>query len=305
VRVIDLFAGAGGFSEGARLAGHEVVWAANHWQAAVDTHAANHPGAIHVCQDLHQANWALVPRFDLMLASPCCQRHSRASGVKSDEIPLYDPSRSTAWAAVSCAEAHKPAAFVIENVPEFLKWKLYSAWCAAMEALGYRLTPMILDAADSGVPQNRKRLFILGVRASRPILLKLPQRQQLPASSFIDFDAGDWKPIIEKVPATQARAARGRASFGDRFVMPYYGKGSGLTGRSIHRPIGAITTKDRWGVVSGDRMRMLSKDECRAAMSFSKDYILPHQHQLAVHMLGNAVAPLQARDVILALEAAL
>lgn len=67
---IDLFAGGGGFSTGATMAGCNVVWAANHWPEAVKWHAVNHPGAIHVCQDLHQARWEQVPAHDLMLASP-------------------------------------------------------------------------------------------------------------------------------------------------------------------------------------------------------------------------------------------
>jgi len=62
---IDLFAGLGGWSTGARMAGVEVLWAANHWPDAVQWHSANHPGAIHVCQDLHQANWSQVPAHDL------------------------------------------------------------------------------------------------------------------------------------------------------------------------------------------------------------------------------------------------
>ena len=64
VRAIDLFAGAGGFSTGAHMAGVEVVWAANHWPAAVDVHAANHPETEHSCQDLHQADWTKVPAHD-------------------------------------------------------------------------------------------------------------------------------------------------------------------------------------------------------------------------------------------------
>lgn len=54
MRAIDLFAGAGGFSTGAQMAGVEVVWAANHWPVAVETHAANHPETAHVCQGQHQ-----------------------------------------------------------------------------------------------------------------------------------------------------------------------------------------------------------------------------------------------------------
>ncbi|EUB74496.1 C-5 cytosine-specific DNA methylase [Pseudomonas sp. GM41(2012)] len=49
---IDLFAGLGGWSTGARNAGVEVVWAANHWPEAVKWHSANHPRTQHVCQDL-------------------------------------------------------------------------------------------------------------------------------------------------------------------------------------------------------------------------------------------------------------
>lgn len=78
MKAIDLFAGAGGFSTGARMAGVGVVWAANHWPAAVECHASNHGEAIHVCQDLHQARWGEVPAHDLLLASPCCQGHSNA-----------------------------------------------------------------------------------------------------------------------------------------------------------------------------------------------------------------------------------
>jgi DNA (cytosine-5)-methyltransferase 1 len=305
MKAIDLFAGAGGFSAGAELAGHEVVWAANHWQAAVDIHAANHPGAQHACQDLQQTNWRDVPAHDLLLASPCCQGHSRARG-KANGNPQHDASRSTAWAVVSAAEYHRPAFAVIENVPEFASWSLYPSWCSAMGALGYCLTPTIVDAADHGVPQHRERLFIVAVRAKHPLVLRLPHRERVPASSFVDFEAGNWQ-LIEKpgrAAATLRRVSAGRKAFGDRFLMPYYGGGSGLTGRCLSRPIGTITTRARWALVRGDSMRMLSVPESRDAMSFAKSYRLPRQTPLALHMLGNAVAPKAARDVITAMLAA-
>lgn len=72
VRAIDLFAGAGGFSTGAVAAGVDVVWAANHWQEAVDIHKLNHPDTYHLCQDLHQADWSKLPEHELLLASPAC-----------------------------------------------------------------------------------------------------------------------------------------------------------------------------------------------------------------------------------------
>ena len=302
MKAIDLFAGLGGFSAGAEMAGVDVVWAANHLQEAVNMHAANHPQTTHACQDLQQANWREVPPHDMMLASPCCQGHAWARGKESGN-PQHDASRSTAWAAVSAAEYHRPQFALVENVPEFARWTLYPAWCAAMNALGYALTPMIIDAADHGTPQHRVRLFIAAVRAKHPLEIKLPRRDHVPASSFVDFEAGNWQPIDKKgrAVATLARVRAGRASFGERFLMPYYGGGSGLTGRDLARPIGTITTRDRWALVDSDQMRMLSAQETRAAMGFPRTYILPRQHQLAVHMLGNAVAPLAARDTIAAL----
>ena len=107
MKAIDLFAGLGGWSTGAVMAGCEVLWAANHWQEAVHWHSENHPDTQHICQDLHQADWTQVPSHDLLLASPCCQGHSKARG-KANGNPQHDASRSTAWAVVSALEFHRP-----------------------------------------------------------------------------------------------------------------------------------------------------------------------------------------------------
>jgi DNA (cytosine-5)-methyltransferase 1 len=301
MRAVDLFAGAGGFSTGARMAGCDVVWAANHWREAVEIHASNHPDTAHSCQDLQQCDWTTVPPHDLLLASPACQGHSRARGV---ERAHHDAQRSTAWAVVSATECHKPAAFVVENVPEFSRWMLYPAWCAAMNALGYALAPQIVDAADCGVPQHRRRLIVIGTRSKHPFDLRLTSRPHVSASTVIDFGAGRWAAIDRagRAGATLARIAAGRRQHGERFLTAYYGNEKG--GRSIDRPIGTITTRDRWAVIDGDRMRMLSADENRKAMGFPDGYKLPEQHRAAVHMLGNAVPPPMARDVIAALREA-
>lgn len=300
-RVVDLFAGLGGFSTGAQLAGMTPVWAANHWPAAVEVHARNHPGALHVCQDLHQADWSRVPAHDGLLASPCCQGHSRARG-KANGNPQHDQSRATAWAVVSAAEFHRPEFVVVENVPEFCLWTLYPAWEAAMKALGYSLSPHIVDAADHGVPQHRRRLFIVCTRSTRPLMLDLPRHAHVGSASVIDFDAGKWSQIDKpgRALATLARVRAGRSAHGDRFVTCYYGSERG--GRSLARPLGTVTTRDRWAVVDGNRMRMLTVAECRRAMAFPDDYQLPTSHKEAVHMLGNAVVPIVARDILRAIR---
>lgn len=301
MKVVDLFAGAGGFSEGARQAGCEVVWAANHWPAAVQVHSMNHPDTIHACQDLHQADWSLVPAHDWLLASPACQGHSRARGK---ERPHHDAARSTAWAVVSAVEYHQPEGFTVENVAEFVKWALYPAWCDAMKALGYTLAPHILDAADHGVPQHRERVFIVGTRSKAPLFLSIPRREHVAASNIIDFHAGRWSPIERdgRSANTLRRVRAGRAALGDRFLTAYYGNEKG--GRPLTRPIGTITTRDRWAIIDGDRMRMLSKDEARRAMGFPETYQLPERHSEAMFMLGNAVCPPVACDVLNAIREA-
>lgn len=303
MNAIDLFAGAGGFTEGAEMAGCRVVWAANHWPAAVATHADNHPDTAHACQDLHQADWRMVPRHDLLLASPACQGHTPARGK---ERPHHDATRSTALAVVSALEYHRTPFAVVENVPEFTRWALFPAWCSALTALGYSIAPHLVDAADCGVPQHRVRVLIVLAKSRFPLELTLPQRAHVPASTIIDFDAGNWSPVEKpgRSAATLRRIANGRRQHGDRFLAPFYGSGSGLTGRSLARPIGTITTRDRWAVIDGDRMRILTVSESRRAMGFRDSYRLPERQRDAMQMLGNAVPPPMARDVIAAVRAA-
>ena len=301
---VDLFAGLGGQSTGAVMAGHNVLWAANHWPVAVDFHSQNHPGTVHSCQDLQQADFSLVPKHDVLLASPCCQGHAKARGKNQKS---HDSSRATAWAVIAAAEACLSPYLLVENVPEFLNWSLYPAWEDALNRLGYSVSPHILDAADHGVAQHRVRMFLVCSRTENPIKLEIEKSDHISARGVIDLSAGNWSKVNKKGRSkkTLARIAKGRTDLNtDTFLIPYYGSGSGLTGRSLDRPIGTITTKARWAVINGDKMRMLTVDESRQFMSFPAETILPTQTALATHLLGNAVAPELEKRILTALEKA-
>jgi DNA (cytosine-5)-methyltransferase 1 len=294
LKAVDLFAGAGGFSTGARMAGARVAYAANHWPIAVETHAANHPGTAHVCQDLRQANWSELPDHDLLLASPCCQGHSRARGGK--EGPTHDDSRQTAWAVVDAAEVKRPRFLVVENVDEFQKWILFPRWKACLEDLGYSLSFNRLNAADFGVPQSRERLFVVGTLDGE-LGIRNPKREHVPARELVTWESGSWSQIRRpgRSKATLERIRIGREKFGDRFISGFYGADRG---RSLDKPLGTITTRDRFALVDGDRMRMLTVDEYRRAMGFPDDYRLPSTRKTAIHLLGNAVCPPVAAEII-------
>ena len=298
---IDLFAGAGGFSTGAVLAGCHVIFAANHWKAAVDTHARNHPHTQHLLQDLCQADFTQFPQHDVLLASPACEGHSKARGR---ERPHHDACRSTAWAVISCAEVHRPPFVIVENVPEFLNWNLYPAWRQALETLGYTISENVLNSADFGVPQNRRRMFIIASRSRSRFKLDVPGLFRIPARDVIQWEAGKWTPIEKdgRSARTLERIEAARARYGERFLIAFYGNEHG--GRSLDDQLGTVTTRDRFAAVDGSRMRMLSIDEYRVAMGFRDDYWLPSDHKIALHLLGNAVCPPVAAEILSQLKSA-
>jgi DNA (cytosine-5)-methyltransferase 1 len=121
-----------------------------------------------------------------------------------------------------------------------------------------------------------------------------------PIREVLDFEDGVWSLTHKKgrSPKTIARVERGRKDVGRTFVMPYNGEGSGLTGRSIDRPIATITAADRWALVDGDRMRMLTIKELRAAMGFPPNYVLPPKREDATRCLGNAMCPAMAEAAV-------
>ena len=292
MRAVDLFAGAGGTSTGATMAGARIVAAVNHWPVAVATHTAAHPEAAHYCEDAAVLDPTTLPAHDLLLASPSCTGHTRARGV---ERPHHDAARATAWCVLRVAEAHRPRAIVVENVAEMLAWVCYRGWRLALSDLGYRISEQVLDAADVGVPQHRRRLFVVATRGRSPVAVEPGTAAHVPARHVIDLDSGAWRPWRELVPASVARIEAARARFGAECLVAYYGSDAG---RSLDAPLGTITTRDRHMVVRGDVARMLSVAELLAAQGFPADYPLTGTRAERVMQVGNSVSPPMAAWVV-------
>jgi DNA (cytosine-5)-methyltransferase 1 len=300
---IDLFAGGGGTSEGAIQAGVQITWAGNHNPVAVSYHEINHPGTLHVCQDLHQADWSQIPKHDILFASPCCQGHSRAAG-KASISKKADKSRSTAWAVVSCAEYHRTPVILLENLEDFLRWTLYPAWSYAMEALGYTLTPNVINLKHLGGAQNRERLILVCTRSKSKFELNLPRRDAKPASSIIDLnmDGYQWDDVANRVQKTRDRVKNGRAKFGEIFLDAQYG--SAKSGRSLNDPLGTVTTVNKHSLVIGDKIRPLTVTELAKAQTFPETYVWPTGSTITKELIGNAVPPLMSYEYTKAILAA-
>ena len=295
MRVADLFAGWGGFSLGAEQAGCEVVYAANHNPLCVQAHAMNLPNAVHECQDLNQANFGAMPDIDLLLAAPACQGHSQASQPK--RRPHHDALRSTAWGVVSAADASEPEWLIVENVAEFRRWRLFGAWWTALVMLGYELEMHHLTASRHGVPQRRKRLFVVGRKGQRPGL-KLRGGAEPAAGPCIDWDEGEWRPWRKASPAVQRRIRRAQYRHGERCFSQHV---TGHSGVPVHEPLRTITAQDQWVAVDGPLYRPLSIRETARIMGFPDDYLWPTStRREAIRGLGNAVCPPVARNLITA-----
>ena len=198
IMACDLFCGSGGTSTGLLQAADALgltveLVAVNHWQTAIETHTANHPGVTHYCEDLETVNpRKAVPggHLHLLVASPACTHHSNARGGK----PMNEQSRATAWHIVRWAEELYIDHILIENVREFRDWgPLHSCTCDLghvsavgphqnsckmgrpikekkgefyrlflhnLRKLGYTVSERILNAANFGDATTRERLFI-------------------------------------------------------------------------------------------------------------------------------------------------
>jgi DNA (cytosine-5)-methyltransferase 1 len=167
-RTIDLFCGAGGSSWGARDAGVDIVAGFDMWTTSGAVYSDNFKNSKFFHGKLEDLDAGEMTRelgdIDLILASPECTNHSPAKGNK----PRCDVSRDTAFQVIKFANVLSPRWIVIENVVSMKKWYRFELFIKQLESLGYKMNTQVLNSADFGVPQNRKRLFILCDKKEKP-----------------------------------------------------------------------------------------------------------------------------------------
>jgi len=246
----------------------------------------------------------VLPRYDLLLASPACQGHSKAS--QPQRRAYHDAMRATAWAVVDCADVTEPAALIVENVPSFRQWRLYPLWREALQRMGYTVAEHIVTATRHGVPQRRERLFVVGLRnGARVELPPLTQDAEPSFGTCLDADATGWRSVSAAQPG-----ARGRIEAAlSRYPVALVQHVTGHRGIPLHEAIRTITTKDHWVLADreqGGRYRPLTPRELARGMGFPEPYTWPNTMSRAnvIRGIGNAVCPPVARDIITAVREA-
>lgn len=184
----DLFCGAGGSSIGLSAAGFELALAANHWDRAVETHAANFTDAEHVCADISNYDMRRLPSTDVLWASPICTEMSPAGGRRRGRGQLdlleqgpvaqagFEKTRATFMDVIRAAELHRYAAVVVENIVDVATdWELFDWWVSGMKLLGYNCQFTSVSSAHIGgagnppAPQWRDRLYLTLTRQDVPL----------------------------------------------------------------------------------------------------------------------------------------
>lgn len=180
MKVVDLFCGAGGFSQGFRMAGYDVLGGVDIDPDACATYALNFPGAKSICGDLRNPETreqaaALARDADIVVGGPPCQSFSQ---VRNHDRLLDDPRNILYREYVRVLEMAQPLAFVMENVPGLSQMRVQERIASELSLEGtYEVRAQVVDACDFGVPQTRQRIVFLAVHKSLgigPLELRRP-----------------------------------------------------------------------------------------------------------------------------------
>ncbi len=166
--VLDLFCGAGGLSYGFERVGYEIVLGIDNDKAALETFELNHKGAKGLNADISEINGEQIKKYfnkgkvDVIIGGPPCQGLSLSGPRKFD-----DPRNKLYLSYIRLVDELQPKAFIIENVPglvSLFKGKIKDSIVERLTNMGYNISFEVLLASDYGVPQNRKRVFFVGLK---------------------------------------------------------------------------------------------------------------------------------------------
>ena len=174
----DLFCGAGGLSIGLRDAGYDVALGVDNDPVALETYAGLHPG-LALCRDLSapEAIDELVELIcglgvELIAGGPPCQPFSQAGAskirslVQSGTRPEHDDRRDLWRSFIEIVQRAQPRAVLFENVPDMAiasDTTIFRSLVSELEAAGYAVHTVLLRSCDHGVPQLRRRLFLVAL----------------------------------------------------------------------------------------------------------------------------------------------
>jgi len=297
-KAVSLFSGCGGSDAGVLAAGFEVVMANDILAYAKDIYQANHPETDYVLGSVEKIK--SFPAADLLVGCYPCQGFSQG-GVR-------DPSRKINTLYLEFARALgqiRPKAFIVENVSGMVRANfshLLEDQFKVFTDAGYRVKAAVLNASDFGVAQERRRIFIVGIRNDFDIEYSFPTPTH-------GEDCLNAKVTIREALKYMRHWPEGE--FYDREFHWYYmsrdrRRGWDETSKTIvanprHMPLHPISPRLRkvehnvWEFESDGPARRFSYREAARLQGFSRNFKFPDTENGSLDMkykvAGNAVPP--------------
>lgn len=298
--VVDLFCGAGGMSLGFHEAGFQTVLGVDFNESAVETFNANLGGARFI--DIRQI--PRFPRADVVVGGPPCQGFS-AIGERNAKDP-----RNQMWREyMRCLRESAPQVFVMENVPPFLRSREFVQFQKEVKKLGYEVASGVLNAADYGVPETRRRAIVIGSRVGTPSLPPPTHRNpeiasQLPAWKTLKVALQGLQAVPDGknhhlAPAHDARTLdcirKGRP-----WSSQVWQSGGAYQRLSWEEPSPTIRTgvaPSQGRFVHPEQDRGITPREAARIQSFPDDFEFHGTKTEVLRQIGNAVPPALAAQL--------
>ncbi|CAA6826615.1 MAG: DNA-cytosine methyltransferase (EC [uncultured Sulfurovum sp.] len=291
MKVISLFAGCGGLDLGFKQAGFDIVWANDFDREATESYG--HNIGKHIVHDsIYNIKTDDIPEADILIGGFPCLGFTVAKG-KSRELGCDYNQLFTEYARVLTAK--QPKYFVVENVTGIKSGKEFNDFFHDVilesfisSGIGYRVKYEVLLSSDFGVPQNRKRVIILGTRNDVELEPKFPLKSIVKKLTLRDAIADLPKEYDIEVSNHTGNKHKVKINgyVGNR-QLDWEKPSPTITGRGS-RTGGAVIHPHP------DRHRRLSVRECARIQSFPDNFVFKGSNGACYAQIGNAVPPIMS-----------
>ncbi|MCZ4693309.1 DNA cytosine methyltransferase [Ancylomarina euxinus] len=309
MKVVSFFAGAGGLDLGFEKAGFDVIWANEYDKVIWETYEKNHKQTTLDRRSIVDIKSDEVPECDGIIGGPPCQSWSEAGALRG----INDKRGQLFFDFIRILEAKQPKFFLAENVSGMLLPRHKDALENIKEMFrnaGYELSFQLLNACDYNVPQDRKRVFFVGIRKDLGFKFEFPNITYPKVDLLTTI--GDLKenavPALEKNHTNQMSCVIPNheymiGGFSTMFmsrnrVRKWDEQSFTIQAGGRHAPIHPqaptmeLVEKDKRKFVEGQEhlYRRLSVRECARIQTFPDDFIFYYSKVAdAYKMIGNAV----------------
>lgn len=299
-RFIDLFAGIGGIRIPFQELGGDCVFTSEWDKFAQKTYRLNFGDEPH--GDITQINEKDIPDFDVLLAGFPCQPFSQA-GLKKG----FADTRGTLFFEIErILKEKRPKAFLLENVKQLKghdRGRTLQVILKHLDDLNYYVKYEVLRAGDFGVPQNRERIYIVGISKDRFNLpenyefeFPMPTYQKTRVGNILEQDVNEKFTISDALWEGHQRRKKEHQEKGNGFGYSLFNADSEYT-----NTISARYYKDGSEILidqgEGKNPRKLTPRECARLQGFPEKFIIPVSDTQAYKQFGNSVAVPVIREV--------